>query len=105
MAVTNDTILARLDTIHAEVGRQSKDINEVKELQKVANGRISKIELARAEERGARQAVAAAAANTAAALALKDKSTAWKIGWTSAAIAAFGVVGTIAGVVAQLIVH
>lgn len=97
-----DVILERLDGI-------SDDISNLRQTVLQQNGRIGKIEIERAREEGARDAVAAAAANTAAALEratnLKDKSRTWKATVIVSAATALGVVVTLGTLVAHAVIY
>lgn len=104
MAVSNDVILERLDGIEKAITNGGRQIDALSKRIDRQNGRIGTIELARAEEKGARDAVAKAAADTAAALTLREKSFAWKARWSGIIIGSVATLCTLGALIAQLVV-
>jgi dihydroorotase-like cyclic amidohydrolase len=100
--VTNETLAERIESVIASVNRVARAVE-------IQNGRVSRIELDRAEEKGSREAVAQAAAATAAALEratnLRDKSRTWKATVVVSAAAALGCVVTVGTLAAHALIY
>ncbi len=107
--ISNDALLVHIQALREDISEVKDDVREIKSLQKIANGRVSKIESARAEEKGARDAVAQAAANTAASLqaakSLREKSRTWKAAVIAAVLGSVGGVVTAGSLVAHAITN
>lgn len=97
------------DALAAGIAAIGDDIRELRETVLRQNGRIGVIEIARAEEKGERTAVALAAAETAAALhkanAIKEKSRAWKVKIITAAVGGLGGIVTVGALVAHALIQ
>lgn len=97
-----DVILERLDGLDQSIKRVARAVE-------TQNGRVTTIELARAEERGERSAVAQAAAETAAALQaarnVREKSKTWKATIIVTFATALGCVVTVGTLVAHALIY
>lgn len=100
--ITNETLAERIESVISSVNRVARAVE-------IQNGRVSAIELARAEEKGAREAVATAAASTAAALEratnIREKSRTWKATVIVSTATALGGVVTIGTLVAHAVIY
>ena len=101
-----DAIIARIDALDEKA---TGSIDRIARAVEKQNGRITTIEHERLLERGARDAVAKAAADTAAALerakTLREKSRRWKIGVVTAILGSLGGIVTVGALVAHVIVR
>lgn len=92
-------VFDRLEEIEEHLGERIDRLSTAVEKQ---NGRVGTIERERAEEKGAREALARAAQATQS---LRDKSRSWKITVVSAFCLAIGTVVAIAELAVHFLIH
>lgn len=93
--VTNETIVERIEGVIASINRVARAVE-------IQNGRVTAIELARAEEKGARDAAVKVAE---AAAHVVDRSRTWKLGIAVSLVGGISAASAVADVLSHYLFH
>lgn len=93
--ITNETLAERIESVISSVNRVARAVE-------IQNGRVSAIELARAEEKGAREAAVKVAE---AASHITDRSRTWKLAIAASLVGGISAASAVADVLSHYLFH